>query len=583
MQSLILYKRLLKYAKPHWKLIVVMLIAAAIYSSSNAAYVAQLKGIIDEGFVNKDMQIIYHTVGIVVLVTFFRGLGFFVSKYLSTRVSSDIVLVIRQEMFAKLQQLPAKYYDRENSGQTLSLFNYHVSQVTTAATGAAITLAREGVMVIVALVYLFYQNWKLTLLIFALTPIMAVVIRVISKRLRLLAKRIQGNVGTMNHILDENIKGQKIVKIYNGSAHEQRKFQHAVRQIRNSSIKSVVATASSTPIIELLIVCMICFIIVLMAWQAKDGALTPGEFLTYTIMMGLLPSPIKKLMGINAALQSGLAASEEIFAFLDEAAEPVAKVTEPTPAATRFRGDLRFERVFFSYLEDNEDAAVLHDFSLHIRAGETVALVGASGSGKSSVAALIPRFYEPTQGQIYLDDQPIAALDLALLRQQIAFVNQDTILFDDSVAHNIAYGAEADSERVKRAAQLAQAESFILDMDEGYDSPIGEAGQRLSGGQKQRLAIARALYKDAPILILDEATSALDSQSERLVQQALDELMHDRTAIVIAHRLSTVRNADRIVVLDKGRIIESGSHDELMAKKGRFYYLNQSMKGTTAQ
>ncbi len=323
---------------------------------------------------------------------------------------------------------------------------------------------------------------------------------------------------------------------------------------------------------------MICLIIVLMAWQAKEGALTPGAFLTYTIMMGLLPSPIKKLMGINATIQRGLAASEEIFTFLDEVAEPAVHGADAVATERTFRGEVQFKNVDFSYLDGHAESAVLHDISLHVRAGETLALVGASGSGKSSVVSLIPRFYTPTRGVITLDGEDISALDLVQLRQQIAFVNQDIVLFDDSVANNIAYGSSVDLARVQRAAQLAQAEGFILDMDDGYDSRIGESGQRLSGGQKQRLAIARALYKDAPILILDEATSALDSESERLVQKALEELLHDRTAIVIAHRLSTVEHADRIVVLDKGQVVESGTHAELMAKQGRFYYLNQTFK-----
>lgn len=587
MQSITLYKRLLKYVKPYWGMVVIMLLATAVYASTNAIYASKLKIIIDEGFIDKDMNAIRSTIAILVLVTLFRGIGFFVSNYASRRISSDVVLNLRQEMFSHLQRLPTKYFDRVTSGETLSRFNYDVLQVTDAATNAVITLVREGVLVIVLLGYLLYQNWQLTLLIFALAPIIALVVRIISKRLRKLAERIQGNMGAMNHILDENIKGQKIVKIYHGKQHEQQKFKHAINQIRNASIKSEVATSASTPIIELMIVCIISLIIWLMANEAKVGALTPGEFLSYTIMMGLLPSPIKKLMRINEYIQRGLAASNDIFAFLDETVEAEAEVqprpqqplkpegdnaisTEKNP---RFRGELHFQQVSFAYSDDSEK--VLENFNLHIKAGETVALVGASGSGKSSVAALLPRFYEVSDGNITLDNHNITELDLSLLRQQIAFVNQDIVLFNDTVARNIAYGAESiDMERVQKAAQLAHAEPFILDMDNGYDSPIGEAGQRLSGGQKQRLAIARALYKDAPILIFDEATSALDSESEHFVQTALDKLLQDRTAIVIAHRLSTVENADRIVVLDKGCIVENGTHDELIALKGRFYYLN---------
>lgn len=569
------YRRLLQYVKPYRGWVVIMVVATAMYSATNAYYASTLKIIIDEGFIDNDMTAIYTTVAILVLVTLFRGIGFFIGNYSSRRVSGDIVLTLRQEMFSHLQALPHRYFDRVSSGETLSRFNYDVLQVTDAATNAAITLVREGTLVLILLIYLFYKDWQLTLIIFALVPVIAVVVRLISKRLRKLAKRIQGNMGNMNHILDENIKGQKIIKIYAGQQHEKQKFSHAVKQIRNASLKSEVATSASTPVIELLIVGVIALIIILMALQSKSGLLTPGEFLTYVVMMALLPSPIKKLMRINEFIQRGLAASESVFRFLDEAKEP-AQPQENTPLTPTFVGDLAFINVGFAY----GDEEVLTDFNLHIRAGETVALVGASGSGKSSLVSLIPRFYEPQRGVIKLDGIDIADMDLALLRQQIAFVNQDIVLFDDTVTNNIAYGqfAEAiDFPHVQRAAQLAQAEAFILKLESGYDSPIGESGQRLSGGQKQRLAIARAIYKNAPIIILDEATSALDSESEKKVQMALDKLLQKRTAIVIAHRLSTVKNADRIIVLEHGRVVEQGSHHELIAAKGRYYQLNHTL------
>lgn len=569
-----LYQRLLQYVKPYRGWVVIMVIATAMYSATNAYYASTLKIIIDEGFIEKDMTAIYVTVAMLVIMTFFRGIGFFIGNYSSRRVSGDIVLTLRQEMFSHLQALPHRYFDRVSSGETLSRFNYDVLQVTDAATNAAITLVREGTLVLVLLSYLFYQDWQLTLIIFALVPVIAVVVRLISKRLRKLAKRIQGNMGEMNHVLDENIKGQKIIKIYAGQQHEKQKFTQAVEQIRNASLKSEVATSASTPVIELLIVAVIALIIILMALQSKSGLLTPGEFLTYVVMMGLLPSPVKKLMRINEFIQRGLAASESVFRFLDETKEP-AEPQENRPLTPTFVGDLSFNHVGFAY----GDEEILTDFNLHIRAGETVALVGASGSGKSSLVSLIPRFYALQRGVIKLDGIDIADMDLALLRQQIAFVNQEIILFNDTVIHNIAYGVaeqDIDTEQVKTAARLAQAEDFILTMENGYDSLIGEAGQRLSGGQKQRLAIARAIYKNAPIIILDEATSALDSESEKKVQLALEKLLQNCTAIVVAHRLSTIKNADRIVVLDSGSIVEQGSHDELIAAKGRYYQLNQT-------
>ncbi len=573
---MILYRRLLTYIKPHWFYALVMVIATGACSATNAFYMSKFKDIINEGFVEKDMGEINMTLVIIFLTTIFRGVMFFISNYTMRRVSSDIVLHLRQDMFAKLQRLPARYFDRVSTGKTLSKFNYDVLQVVDTATDAVIVLVREGVLAVVLLVYLFYLNWQLTLLIFALVPMISLLVKMISKRLRKLAERIQGSMGEMNHILDENVKGHKIVKVYAGHAREIERFAYTTRQIRHSSIKSEIVSSTSAPVMELLITVVICFIIWIMAKEAQQGFLTPGDFVLYIMMVGFLPNTIKRLMRVNEVIQRGLAACHSIFDFLDEKTEQGYSARQSAAKLPAFAGELNFQHVEFGYDEE----PILSDFNLCIRAGETVALVGASGSGKSSLASLIPRFYDIRSGRITLDGMNIADMDLAVLRKQIAFVNQDIVLFDDSVTHNIAYGqadAEIDMQRVKRAARLAHAEDFILALESGYETFIGESGQRLSGGQKQRLAIARAIYKESPIIILDEATSALDSESEHKVQMALDELMHDRTAIVIAHRLSTVQNADRIVVLEQGKIVEQGRHRELIAKQGRYYHLNHSL------
>ncbi len=575
-QSITLYKRLLAYVKPLWVYGVIMVIAMACYAATNAYYMKQFKDVINEGFVNRDMDAIQFTLMTLLLTTLFRGIMFFTGKYMMRRVSSDIVLNLRHDMFAKLQRLPARYYDQVNTGKTLSKFNYDVLQVVDAATNATVVLVREGVLAIIFLTYLLYLNWKLTLIILVLVPFIAVLVQLISKRLRRLAESIQGSMGEMNHILDENIKGHKIIKVYAGFNNEAKRFSRAIRQIRNSSIKTEIVSSTTAPIMELLLTIVICLIIWIMAGQAQEGLLTPGDFVLYIMMVGFLPNTIKNLMRINEVIQRGLAACRSIFDFLDEDVESSNIEENSLSVLPAFSGELNFQRVEFGYDEE----PILSDFNLHIKAGETVALVGASGSGKSSLASLIPRFYEINQGQITLDGFNISDMELLVLRKQIAFVNQDIVLFDDSVTHNIAYGQtddQIDMEKVKQAARLAHAEEFIVNLEEGYDSFIGESGQRLSGGQKQRLAIARAIYKDSPIIILDEATSALDSESEKKVQLALDELMHDRTAIVIAHRLSTVQTADRIVVLDQGKIVEQGTHKELMNKKGRYYQLNHSL------
>ncbi|MBS9777973.1 MAG: lipid A export permease/ATP-binding protein MsbA [Gammaproteobacteria bacterium] len=569
--DIVLYKRLLGYVKPYWKIVIVMIIATAIFSTTNAAYVSQLKSLIDD-LNRENINSINNLIGLLMVVTIVRGVASFISGYTMRRISSDIVLNLRKDMFEHLQRLPSKYFDSVNTGKTISRFNHDVGQVTSAATKAVIILVREGVLVVALLSYLIYKMWDLTLLIFVLAPFIAIIVKVISKRLRKLAEGIQTNMGTMNHVLDENIKGHKIVKIYAAQEQEKKKFNSTIRHVRNAAIKSVVATSSSTPIIEMLIVSVISAIILMLSHRVVDGLITTGEMVTYIAMIGLLPSPIKKLLRINEDIQRGIAASKSIFGFLDETAE---SNTLTSPVSMRhFNGDLTFKNVSFAY----GDEPVLSNFNLSIHAGETVALVGASGSGKSSLASLIPRFYDINSGSIELDGTDTREMDLTVLRKQIAFVNQEIVLFDASVISNIAYGDNnVNIENVKKAAQSAHADEFITEMEDGYQSQIGESGQRLSGGQKQRLAIARAIYKNAPIIILDEATSALDSESEKKVQMALDELMHDRTAIVIAHRLSTVKNADRILVLDNGAIVEQGTHKELVEKKGRYYNLHNTL------
>ncbi|MPV85436.1 lipid A export permease/ATP-binding protein MsbA [Ostreibacterium oceani] len=583
-QSVTLYKRLLGYVLPYWKMVALMLLATAVYASTNALYIANIQPIIDDGLIGKDMRAIQAVIGFLLLITFVRGIGFFLSGYASRWVASQIVFDFRQQMFGHLHQLPSRYYDRVNSGQTLSKFNYDVQQLTGAATNAIITLVREGVMVIAYLSYLLYVNWKMTLIIFVIAPLVGWIVVLVSKRLRRLAQSIQGNMGAMNHILDENIKGHKIVKIYRSQAQEVNKFTQAIHAIRRASIKSEVATALSTPIIEWIIVCVLSLIIWLLARETVANQLTPGAFFAFVGAMGLLPSPIKKLMRINEEIQRGLAASESIFCYLDEATETdAAHATHQATLPDNVLGRLVFSQVSFAYSDaDAEaDALVLDDFNLTIEAGETVALVGASGSGKSSLVSLIPRFYEMRTGHIYLDGVDIHQLSLQNLRAQIAYVSQDVVLFDDTVAANIAYGEpldKIDRKRVEQVAELAQATPFIQTLAQGFDTLIGESGLRLSGGQRQRLSIARALYKAAPIIIMDEATSALDTQSERAIQSALDVLFKDRTAIIIAHRLSTVRHADRIVVLADGKIVEIGSHEALMQQQGRYFQLQATLQ-----
>lgn len=549
-----------------------MLFSTAIYALTEPLLLKTMQPLIDHGFVDKEIPAVNLTILAIFIIILVRGAVFFLKNYSSRWVTSQVVFDIRKEMFAVLHALPTKYFDKSNSGAIISRFNYDVQQVTSASNDALITLVQESMTIIALLAFLFYQNFTMTLGVLLLAPAVAFIILKVSKRLRRLAKEIQGDMGAMNHILDENIKGQKIVKVYHGQANEKSRFRRATRRVRNSAIKSEVVASLSTPIIELLMFVLMSIVILYMAHAAREDELSVGGFVTYLMMMAMLFRPIKKLTRINEYIQKGLAASESIFNFIDNKVETKSALAEELDNIPAFSGKLEFSRVSFSYHDDK----VLSDFSLTISAGETVALVGASGSGKSTIASLIPRFYEVDEGDIKLDGVSVLDMDLELLRRQISFVNQDIVLFDDSVARNIAYGeTEFDMDNVIAAAKSAFADEFIRQMEDGYNTVIGESGVRLSGGQKQRLSIARAIYKNAPIFILDEATSALDSESELKVQTALETLIHDRTSIIIAHRLSTIRNANRIIVLDKGKIVEIGNHEQLLQNKGTYFNLTQ--------
>ncbi|MFO0452800.1 MAG: lipid A export permease/ATP-binding protein MsbA, partial [Pseudomonadota bacterium] len=463
--------------------------------------------------------------------------------------------------------------DDQPSGTLISKLTYDVTQVTTAATSVLTVVFKDALVILGLLGWMLWLNWKLTLLSLLLMPLIVLVVRVISIRLRNSSREVQRQMGEMTQVVQEAIEGHRVVKLFGGQDYEQQRFDEQANRVRRQLMKQAAAAAASVPVVQFLAALALATIVYLATRQSNADQITVGGFVSFIAAMLMLTAPLKRVTSVNEPLQRGLAAAESVFALIDEPGETDAGRLH----SARARGEIRIEGLRFDYGSDGRPA--LDGIDLAIAPGETLALVGASGSGKTTLANLVPRFYTPSSGRILLDGEDIAGLRLAALRANIALVSQDVVLFNDTVAANIAYGAMKGATRddIVAAARAAHALEFIERMPQGFDTLVGENGVRLSGGQRQRLAIARALLKDAPVLILDEATSALDTESERHVQAALEVLMRGRTTLVIAHRLSTIENAHRIVVLDGGHIVETGAHAELLAREGQYakLYRNQ--------
>ncbi|WP_312584452.1 lipid A export permease/ATP-binding protein MsbA [Acinetobacter sp.] len=562
------YLRLLSYLKPFWGIALLVLVGFSINAATEVS-VAKLLEYIIEAIQNKDQSFTSLFPFLVVILMFFRGLGLFMGGYFTAVISRNLVFNIRQEVFAKLLRLPSQYYLDNTSGHITAKIMYNVEQLTAASTEALRTLLQQGLITLALLGYLLYTNWRLTMCILIFAPVIGFIISKAARRMRKLSQQVQDTMGDVNHVVQETVNANLIVKGFGGQNYEQERFkQNSLENLRRG-LKMVAVQQLNSPVVQLIMSISLSIVMFIALRPQILGDTSAGEFVAYITAAGMLARPIKALTDINEKIQRGMAAAHSVFELLDM---PEEKNTGTLTDS--LKGDIEFKDVNLIY-DDGHRA--IHDFNLQVKAGETVALVGRSGAGKSSLVNLLVRYQDATSGQILLDQKPIEDFEITALRTQIAMVNQQVVLFNRTVRENIAYGQleGASDEDIIAAAKAAYAHDFIMALPQGYNTQLGAQGLNLSGGQRQRIAIARAILKNASILILDEATSALDNESEYFIQRAFDKAMQDRTTIVIAHRLSTIENADRIVVMDQGRIVEQGSHAELIALHGAYYQLHQ--------
>jgi subfamily B ATP-binding cassette protein MsbA len=566
-----LYFRLLRHIIPYWRVFALSVVSTILVAATEPALPALMKPLLDGSFVQRDQTMIKLIPLAIVGLFLLRGVFTFTSNYAINWVSSRLVMDLRNLMFDRLVTLPTQFYDNISSGTVIANVAYNVMQVTSAGANIITVLVRDSFTILGLLGWLLYLNWKLTLIALVMIPAIAVVVRMFSMRLRRMSRGAQGTMGDITHALEETLSAHKVVKVFGGQEYERERFHDATNRMRRFNMKETVASGLNVPLVQLLAAVALAVIIYAATLQSAENHVTVGSFVSFITAMLMLLAPIKRLTGVSESLQRGLASAEVVFETLDQTPE----TDNGTIEISRARGQLEFRDVSLQYEADSRPA--LDRVNLIVAPGETVALVGQSGGGKTSLVNLIPRFYHPTSGQILLDGHNIEDIKLTNLRDNIAFVSQDVVLFNDTVAANIAYGRNrsASEAEIVAAAEAAHALEFIREMPNGLQTLVGENGVKLSGGQRQRIAIARAILKNAPILILDEATSALDTQSERHVQAALETLMHGRTTLVIAHRLSTIENADRIVVMQKGGIAELGTHGELLAKNGIYAQLHR--------
>ncbi|MBM7454961.1 subfamily B ATP-binding cassette protein MsbA [Oceanisphaera litoralis] len=568
-------KRLLGYVKERKLGLVAAIVGMAGYAAVDTTFVYSIKPLIDEGLTGQDPNVLKWMPLFVIGIVFLRGVCTFLSGYCMAWVGNHVVMSLQQQVFGKLMAMPVAFFDRHNSGNLLSKVTYDASQVSSAASSTLVTLVREGATVMGLLGLMLYHSWQLSLIFFVVGPVVGVMIAVISRRFRRLSRGMQDAMGNITSSTEQMLKGHKEVLMFNGQRVESGRFHRVSNAVRQQNMKMVAADSIGTPLVQVIASSALAILLYVSTFDDIQDQLTPGTFTVIVTSMMMLMRPLKSLTQVNASYQRGIAACQSLFGLLDSEGE---QDTGTRPLA-RARGLIEFDRVGFTY--PTKENAALKDVSFRLEPGKTIALVGRSGSGKSTIASLLTRFYDIDDGEIRLDGVDLREYKLSDLRRQFALVSQQVHLFNDTIANNIAYAAEGEysREQVIAAAKVAYADEFINKLEQGYDTIIGENGASLSGGQRQRIAIARALLRNAPLLILDEATSALDTESERHIQAALDALRKDRTALVIAHRLSTIENADEILVIDEGRVVERGSHLELLERQGVYAQLRSIQYG----
>ena len=562
------FRRILSLLSPYKSRLLLVLVAMSITAATEPAVAAMMKLLLDKGFSETRNFSLWLVPLFVVGVFVIRGLSTFTTTYLMSAISGRLISTLRQQMFRRLLDVPLDFYRDNSTGKIINAMMLEVNQVLDLIRSVMIVVIRDSLTVIGLLSYLFWLNWKLTLVIIVLGPVIAFVIRITAQRLKRLIVQNQTLNAELTQTIEETTRAQHVIKIFGGQQYESRRFEQRSERLRGFMLRVASTSATTEPITQFINSLSVSVIIMIALAQAGDGNMTVGGFASFITAMLMTLTPLKHLAAVNGPLQRGLAAGSTVFGIIDSAPERETGVV----LHERASGKLDFEHVGFSY--PNQKQAALSNISLNIAPSETIALVGMSGGGKTTLVNLVPEFFAPTEGRILLDGQPISDIALTSLRAQMAMVSQHVVLFDDTVAANIAYGdPQPNRQKIEEAARAAHLSDVIDNLPEAYETMIGDNGMRLSGGQRQRLAIARAIYKNAPILILDEATSALDTESERAVQMALDTLMKNRTTLVIAHRLSTIEHANRIVVLQEGRIAEIGSHAQLLAVNGVYAHL----------